>query len=46
VIELDDGLGDGGDQKMIKCFIFGKEEKTKPDGNKGKGIARVLILVI
>jgi hypothetical protein len=26
VMELDDGLGDGGDQKMIKCFTFGKEE--------------------
>jgi hypothetical protein len=29
VVELDDGHGDGGDQTMIKCFTFGKEEKNK-----------------
>jgi hypothetical protein len=28
-MELDDGHSDGGDQKMIKCFIFGKEEREK-----------------
>ena len=28
-MELDDGHGDGGDQKMIKCFTFGKEEREK-----------------
>jgi hypothetical protein len=26
-MELDDGHGDEGDQKMIKCFTFGKEER-------------------
>jgi hypothetical protein len=47
-MELDDGHGDGGDQKMIKCFTFWKrrKRKTKPDGNQCKDIARVLILVI
>jgi hypothetical protein len=46
-MELDDGHSDGGDQKMIKCFTFRKEErKTKPDENRGKCIARVLVLVI
>jgi hypothetical protein len=29
VVELDDGHGDGGDQKMIKCFTFQKEEREK-----------------
>jgi hypothetical protein len=29
VVELDDGHGDEGDQKMIKCFTFGKEEREK-----------------
>jgi hypothetical protein len=29
VIELDDGHSDGGDQKMIKCFTFGKEEREE-----------------
>jgi hypothetical protein len=29
VVELDDGHADGSDQKMIKCFIFGKEEREK-----------------
>jgi hypothetical protein len=43
----DDHGDDGDDQKMIKCFTFGKEErKTKPDGNQGTSIARVLVLVI
>jgi hypothetical protein len=47
-MELDDGHRDGGDKKMIKYFTFGKERKrkTKPDGNQGKCIARVLVLVI
>jgi hypothetical protein len=29
VVELDDGHGDGGDQKMIKCFTFRKEKREK-----------------
>jgi hypothetical protein len=29
VVELDDGHGDEGDQKMIKCFTFRKEEREK-----------------
>jgi hypothetical protein len=29
VVELDDGHGDKDDQKMIKCFTFGKEEREK-----------------
>jgi hypothetical protein len=29
VVELDDGHGDGGDQMMIKCFTFRKEEREK-----------------
>jgi hypothetical protein len=29
VVELDDGHGDGCDQKMIKCFTFGKKKKNK-----------------
>jgi hypothetical protein len=29
VVELDDGHGDGGDQKMIKYFIFEKEKREK-----------------
>jgi hypothetical protein len=47
-MELDNGHSDGGDQKMIKCFTFGKrrKRKTKPDRNQGKCIARVLVLVI
>jgi hypothetical protein len=28
-VELDDGHGDGGDQKMIKCFTLRKEEREK-----------------
>jgi hypothetical protein len=31
VVELDDGHGDGGDQKMIKCFTLGKEEREKQE---------------
>jgi hypothetical protein len=41
VVEPRDDHGDGGDQKMIKCFTFRKKRKTKSDGNQGKGIARV-----
>jgi hypothetical protein len=37
-VELDDGHGDGGDQKMIKCFTFGKEEREKQKWAQGKGI--------
>jgi hypothetical protein len=29
VVELDGGHGDEGDQKMIKCFTIGKEEREK-----------------
>jgi hypothetical protein len=29
VVELDDGHDDGGDQKLIKCFIFEKKEREK-----------------
>jgi hypothetical protein len=29
VIELDDGHGDKGCIKMIKCFTFGKEKREK-----------------
>ena len=29
---------DGGDQKMIKCFIFRKEEREKQKWAQGKGI--------
>jgi hypothetical protein len=32
--ELYDGHGDGGDQKMIKCFTFGKEEREKEMGSR------------
>jgi hypothetical protein len=28
-VELDDGHGDGGDQKLINCFTFRKEEREK-----------------
>jgi hypothetical protein len=45
-MELDDGHSDGGDKKMIKCFTFGKEEREKQNPMQGKGIARVLVLVI
>jgi hypothetical protein len=31
---------------MIKCFTFGKEERENPNGDQGKGIARVLVSVI
>jgi hypothetical protein len=33
-MELDNGRGDGGDQKMIKCFTFGKEEREKQTGSR------------
>jgi hypothetical protein len=36
VVELDDGHGDRGDQKMIKCFMFGKEERENKNGLKAK----------
>jgi hypothetical protein len=44
----DDHGDDGDDQKMIKCFTFGKQKKRK---NKARwksrqSIARVLVLVI
>jgi hypothetical protein len=38
VVELDDGHGDRGDQKMIKCFTFGKEERENKKWAQGKGI--------
>jgi hypothetical protein len=28
-MELNDGHSDGGDQRMIKCFTFGNEEREK-----------------
>jgi hypothetical protein len=37
-MDLDDGHGDGGDQKMIKCFAFGKEEREKQKKDHDKGI--------
>jgi hypothetical protein len=40
-MELDDGYSDGGDQKMIKCFTFGKEEREKQNPMKIK--ANVLL---
>jgi hypothetical protein len=40
-MELDDGHSDGGDQKMIKCFTFGKEEREKQNPMKIK--AKVLL---
>jgi hypothetical protein len=46
VIELDDGLSDGGDQKMIKCFTFGKEEREKQKWAQGKGICDRAIFVL
>jgi hypothetical protein len=33
-MELDDGHSDGGDQKMIECFIFGKEERETKMGSR------------
>jgi hypothetical protein len=41
VIELDDGHSDGDDQKMIKCFTFGKEEREKQNPMEIK--AKVLL---
>jgi hypothetical protein len=40
-MELDVGHSDGGDQKMIKCFIFGKEEREKQNSMAIK--AKVLL---
>jgi hypothetical protein len=40
-MELDDGHSDGGDQKMIKCFTFGKEEREKQNPMEIK--AKVLL---
>ena len=39
---------DGDDQKMIKCFTFGKEEREKqnPMEIKANVLVRVLVLVI
>jgi hypothetical protein len=37
-MELNDGYGDGGDQKLIKCFTFGKEEREKQKWAQDKGI--------
>jgi hypothetical protein len=47
-MELDDGHSNGGDQKDDQMLHIWKrrKRKTKPDGNQGKGIARVLVLVI
>jgi hypothetical protein len=40
-MELDDGHSDGGDQKMIKCLTFGKEEREKQNSMEIK--AKVLL---
>jgi hypothetical protein len=40
-MELDDGYGDGGDQKMIKCFTFRKKEREKQNPMEIK--AKVLL---
>jgi hypothetical protein len=47
-MELDDDHSDGGDQKDDQVLHIWKrrKRKTKLDGNQGKGIARVLVLVI
>jgi hypothetical protein len=36
VVELDDSHGVGSNQKMIKCFTFGKEEREKQKWAQGK----------
>jgi elongation factor P--beta-lysine ligase len=41
VVELDNGHGDEGDQKMIKCFTFRKEEREKQNPMEIK--AKVLL---
>jgi hypothetical protein len=40
-MELDDGHSDGGEQKMIKCFTFEKEEREKQNPMEIK--AKVLL---
>jgi hypothetical protein len=47
-MELDNGHNDRGDQKDDQVIHIWKrrKRKTKPDKNEGKGIARVLVLVI
>jgi hypothetical protein len=45
VVELDDGHGDGVDQKMIN-FTFGKEEREKQKWAQGKGICDRTIFVL
>jgi hypothetical protein len=42
----DDGHDDGGGQKMIKCFTFGKEEREKQKWAQGKGICDRVIFVL
>jgi hypothetical protein len=38
---------EGGHEMMIKCSTWKRRKrKTKPDGDQGKGIARVLVSVI
>jgi hypothetical protein len=34
VVEVGNGHGDGSDQKMIKCFTFGKEERETKIGSR------------
>jgi hypothetical protein len=47
VVELDDDHGDDGDdQKIIKCFTFGKEEREKQKWTQGKGICDRTIFVL
>jgi hypothetical protein len=45
-VELDDGHSDEGDQKMIKCFTFGKEEREKQKCAQAKGIYNRTIFVL
>jgi hypothetical protein len=49
VVEPRDDHGDGGDQKMIKCFIYRKEEKKQKQNTieiKAKVLLGFLVLVI
>ena len=44
---IDDYGDDGDDHKVIKCSTWKRRKrKTKPYGDQGKGMLRVLVLVI
>jgi hypothetical protein len=45
-MELDNSHGNRGDQKMIKCFTFGKEEREKQKWTQGKGICDRAIFIL